>query len=174
MGRRGTASMGRVGRSRARRRCGSTVEQLICNQWVAGSIPVAGTTISAGRRGMLLRWPACFLGTRMGKCNNRETKMRHRARLVRIVGSIATNQPRISHEGIANCLFAIPLNLVACVSYFTCFLSQSHMRSAIWRLLFSIIRAWVLPWIPLSGRYIHSVSPPAAFKCSYKCLILPS
>lgn len=44
MGRRGTASMGRVGRSRARRRCGSTVEQLICNQWVAGSIPVAGTT----------------------------------------------------------------------------------------------------------------------------------
>lgn len=50
MGRRGTASMGRVGRSRARRRCGSTVEQLICNQWVAGSIPVAGTIKNAGLR----------------------------------------------------------------------------------------------------------------------------
>ena len=25
------------------RRRGSTVEQLICNQWVAGSIPVAGS-----------------------------------------------------------------------------------------------------------------------------------
>lgn len=54
MGRRGTASMGRVGRSRARRRCGSTVEQLICNQWVAGSIPVAGTIENAGRRAILL------------------------------------------------------------------------------------------------------------------------
>ena len=26
------------------RQRGSTVEQLICNQWVAGSIPVAGST----------------------------------------------------------------------------------------------------------------------------------
>ena len=25
------------------RQCGSTVEQLICNQWVAGSIPVTGS-----------------------------------------------------------------------------------------------------------------------------------
>lgn len=31
-------------------RRGSTVEQLICNQWVAGSIPVAGSTETAGRR----------------------------------------------------------------------------------------------------------------------------
>ena len=32
--------------SRAVRQRGSTVEQLICNQWVAGSIPVAGSTIA--------------------------------------------------------------------------------------------------------------------------------
>lgn len=33
-------------------RRGSTVEQLICNQWVAGSIPVAGTIKSTGHRGV--------------------------------------------------------------------------------------------------------------------------
>ena len=32
------------------RRRGSTVEQLICNQWVAGSIPVAGSIKTAGQR----------------------------------------------------------------------------------------------------------------------------
>lgn len=63
MGRRGTASMGRVGRSRARRRCGSTVEQLICNQWVAGSIPVAGTIKNAGRRAILLGGLFRFMGS---------------------------------------------------------------------------------------------------------------
>lgn len=35
-------------------RRGSTVEQLICNQWVAGSIPVAGTIENAGHRAILL------------------------------------------------------------------------------------------------------------------------
>ena len=29
---------------------GSTVEQLICNQWVAGSIPVAGSMLELGER----------------------------------------------------------------------------------------------------------------------------
>lgn len=38
-----------AGQKRANvRRCGSTVEQLICNQWVAGSIPVAGSTFDLG------------------------------------------------------------------------------------------------------------------------------
>ena len=36
--------MGRVGRSRARRRCGSTVEQLICNRPGSGSIRVSDST----------------------------------------------------------------------------------------------------------------------------------
>lgn len=62
MGRRGTASMGRVGRSRARRRCGSTVEQLICNQWVAGSIPVTGSRTLARPSLVFERWPFAFRG----------------------------------------------------------------------------------------------------------------
>ena len=41
---------------------GSTVEQLICNQWVAGSIPVAGSTlVNAGRRAKTNLLPAFLL-----------------------------------------------------------------------------------------------------------------
>ncbi len=39
------------------RRRGSTVEQLICNQWVAGSIPVAGSTKTKGQG--MTPWPFC-------------------------------------------------------------------------------------------------------------------
>ena len=35
------------------RQRGSTVEQLICNQWVAGSIPVAGSTQTKGAQPMV-------------------------------------------------------------------------------------------------------------------------
>ena len=35
------------------RQRGSTVEQLICNQWVAGSIPVAGSTQNKGAQPMV-------------------------------------------------------------------------------------------------------------------------
>ena len=36
------------------RQCGSTVEQLICNQWVAGSIPVTGSIETAGQDAKVL------------------------------------------------------------------------------------------------------------------------
>ena len=45
------------------RQRGSTVEQLICNQWVAGSIPVAGSIETAGRR-LNLRPAFVFEGCR--------------------------------------------------------------------------------------------------------------
>ena len=37
------------------RQRGSTVEQLICNQWVAGSIPVAGSMCDQGKRSISKR-----------------------------------------------------------------------------------------------------------------------
>ena len=44
------------------RQRGSTVEQLICNQWVAGSIPVAGSTQTKGAQPMVA--PFSYIGRR--------------------------------------------------------------------------------------------------------------